>query len=257
MEKEIGWLLQEKYPEINPADLHGTGSGKMVAAAKKDIERIKAGEPLDHVIGFTDFLGCKILVDGSVLIPRPETELIAEKGIDELKVQSSKLKVLDMFAGSGCIGISIVRHIKNAEVVFAEFEMPAIKQIEKNCKFNKIPKNRYEIIPSDIFSNITGTFDYIFANPPYIPLDKKAGLQKSVLDYEPHAALFGGEDGLVYITKFLAEAQKFLNSGGKMYMEFDTPQKPAIEKLLKKYGYKTWQFNKDQYGQWRWITITM
>lgn len=249
MEKEIGWILQEKY------------KGKMTAGAKKDIERLKAGEPLDHIIGFIIFLGCKILAGPEALIPRPETELMAEKGIDEMKPFEvpegkifSTLKILDMFAGSGCVGISIVRQT-SANVVFAESEAGAIKQIEKNCKLNKVPKNRYEIIQSDIFSNITGKFDYIFANPPYIPLAKKAGLQRSVLNYEPHVALFGGKDGLFFITKFLGEAKNFLNPGGKIYMEFDSPQKPAIAKLLKTYGYKQWEFHRDQYGKWRWVVV--
>lgn len=243
MEKEIGWLLQEKH------------NGKLTPAAKKDIKRLKAGEPLDHIIGFVDFLGCKILVDGKVLIPRFETEFWTEQAVDNLRAQKGKLRILDMFAGSGCIGIAVLKHIKNANIVFADSETNTLSQIEKNCEVNKIQKDRYEIIESDVFLDVKRKFDYIVANPPYIPETRKNKIQKSVLHYEPKEALFGGSDGLSYITKFLAEAKNFLNPGGKIYMEFDTIQRSKINMLLKKFRYKSWQFRKDQYDRFRWVVV--
>lgn len=224
----------------------------MTAAAKRDIERFKAGEPLDHIIGFVDFLDCKILVDKNVLIPRFETEFWVE---EVLRAPRSGARILDMFAGSGAIGIAIVRHIKDSRVVFAESEKEAVAQIKKNCVLNKIVKDRYEIIQSDIFSNIGGTFDYIFANPPYIPTKNRNKIQRSVINHEPHAALFGGEDGMDLIRRFLAATKNRLNENGKIYMEFDSPQKPAIATLLKKLKYKKWDFHRDQYGKWRYVVI--
>ncbi len=274
LSKEIGWILQEKY------------RGKLTPAAKKDIARFRRGEPLDHIIGFTDFLGCNILVDKNVLIPRFETEFWTEKAIDEIKngkpfafAQAigsesprarrgkifNKLKILDMFAGSGCIGIAILKNVKNSHVVLVESQKEAVAQIKKNCKLNKIPENRYKIIGTDIFSGVnlkskilnhkSSRFDYIFANPPYIPTVRKNKIQKSVLDYEPHVALFGGSDGFLYIRKFLKKAKDFLKPGGKIYMEFDTIQKNQINKLLKKYHYKNWKFQRDQYDKWRWVAV--
>ncbi len=230
----------------------------MTAGARKDIARLKTGEPLDHIIGFVEFLGCKILVNKDVLIPRFETEFWVEKAVDELKViKLSSYKVLDMFAGSGAVGIAIMRHVKNTRVVFAESEKEAVRKIKINCKKNKIPEKRYEIIQSDIFEKVKGGFDYIFANPPYIPNNQKTRnkIQKSVIDYEPHAALFGGKDGLLYIRKFLASAKNFLNPNGKLYIEFDSLQKPAIAKLLQQNGYKKWDFHRDQYGKWRYVVV--
>ena len=256
MEREIGWLLQEKYPEINLSDLNGASNSKIVLAAKKDIKRLKEGEPLDHIIGFVEFLDCKILVNKNVLIPRFETEFWTEKAIEEIKLSGvGHRTVLDMFAGSGCIGIAVLKHIKNSQLVFAESQKKALVQIKKSCAVNNILKNRYKIIQSDIFSNISGKFDYIFANPPYIPIVRRGKVQKSVLQYEPKEALFGGSDGLNYIAIFLREAQKFLNPGGKIYMEFDSIQRNKINMLLKKFRYKHWQFHKDQYDKWRWVTV--
>ena len=247
MQKEIGWLLQEKY------------NGKLTPAAKKDIKRLKSGEPLDHLIGFVEFLGCKILVDKNVLIPRFETEFWVQEAIDELSSYkvNKVCKVLDMFAGSGAIGIAVLKHARNTHTVcvFAESEKEAVAQIKKNCDINKIPKSRYHIIQSDIFSNIQGRFDVIFANPPYIPTARKHKVQTSVLKYEPKEALFGGPDGLSFVTRFLTEAKDFLSPGGKIYMEFDTMQRHKINILLKKLRYKTWQFHKDQYGRFRWVAV--
>ncbi len=244
IERQIQWILQEKY------------NGKLTAAAKKDIERLKKGEPLDHIIGFTDFLGCKIWVNKHVLIPRVETEFWTEQAIDELKViKLSSYKVLDMFAGSGCIGIAVLKHVKNSHVTFVESEKEAVKQIKINCKKNGIAKKRYEVVKSDIFENVEGTFDYIFANPPYIPLTQKKKIQSSVIDYEPHVALFGDKDGMFFVARFLADAKNHLTQHGKIYMEFDTKQKPAINALLKKMKYKKWDFCKDQYGKVRYVVV--
>lgn len=244
----VNWLLKDKY------------FGKPNAQFKKDIERLKVGEPLDYVIGFTDFLNCKIDLSKKPLIPRPETEFWVEKAISYISQTLDdrpkfEIRVLDIFSGSGCIGISIMRHIKNAQVIFAEKDKKLLKQIRINCTISKIKPNKYQIIQSDVFNNIVGKYDYIFANPPYIPTTRKNKIQKSVLKYEPKMALLGGKDGLFYIRKFLTKAKNFLNPNGKIYMEFDSIQKKQIEALLKKYHYKKWDFHKDQYEKWRWVTI--
>jgi release factor glutamine methyltransferase len=237
MEKEIGWLLGEKY------------SGKPSKQFYKDLERLEAGEPLDYVIGFTEFLGCKIDLSKKTLIPRIETEYWVEKEITKIKNNS---KVLDIFSGSGCIGLAILKNVKSAKVVFVDKEKKAIDQIRINLKLNKIKST---VVQSNVFSKVIGKYDYIFANPPYISKTKINKIQKSVLRYEPKLALFGGSDGFLYIIKFLKDAKKYLNDGGKIFMEFDCTQKKEIEKLFKKCKYSNYEFYKDQFNRWRWVEI--
>ncbi len=243
MKKEISWLLQEKY------------QGKTNPEFDADVERLKRGEPLDYVIGFTHFLGCKIDVSQKTLIPRVETEYWLDEVLKELKSRDRKLRILDVFSGSGCIGVAVLKNLPDAEVVFSDVQENAIAQIKINTQLNNLPESRYQIIQSDIFENINGKFDVIFANPPYIPTSDKKNIQLSVLDYEPEQALFGGDDGLLYIKKFLAQAKDFLRPDGVVYMEFDPPQEKSITELAETYGFGGVKFLKDQYGKQRCASI--
>ena len=272
LEKQISWLLKEKYNRIDIENFYPVKyrkavisvSSKLFNRVNKDIKRLNAGEPLDYVIGFTEFLGCKIDLSNKPLIPRPESEFWVAEAIRNIPTFSrmleccgiKEIKILDIFAGSGCIGIATLKHIKDCEVYFADKDKKSIEQIRINCKLNKISPKRCKIIQSDIFSDIKGKYDYIFANPPYIAETRKNKVQKSVLKYEPKSALFGGKDGLFYIKKFLKQAKDYLNYNGKIFVEFDPPQKKEIEKLLKDYDYKDYKFYKDQYNKWRWARIS-
>lgn len=161
-----------------------------------------------------------------------------------------------MFAGSGCIGIAILKHVPWAKVDFAEKEKKFLQQIKISAKLNRIGSKRYRIIHSNIFSNIHGKYDFILANPPYVAESKRNKVQKSVIVNEPQGAVFGGADGLDVIKKFLKQANDFLRPGGIMYMEFDSPQKQKIAQLLKRLNYSHAEFFKDQYGKWRYVKMS-
>lgn len=221
---------------------------------KKEIN--KESEPLKYVKGFTEFLGCKIDLSKKPLIPRPETEYWVEWAIAVVKDDSRGIKrCLDLFSGSGCIGISILKNDFSLLCDMADSQLACLEQVKINCELNGIVSKRYRIIRSDVFSNIKKKYDFIFANPPYVAENRRREVQKSVLNFEPHIALFGGKDGLFYIRKFLSQSKKHLNKNGVIFMEFDWGQKKEIEKLIKKYEYSSCKFFKDQYNRWRWTKI--
>lgn len=256
MEQEIAWLKRDKY---KMCDIQSrTNKNRFL----DDVKRLQAGEPLDYVIGWKEFLGCKIDLSSRPLIPREETEFwVGEvlrdrfscnkmgsrktKTACEVAFSSTKndfsrpLRVLDLFSGSGCIGLAIQKHFPKAKVTFADL----------------YPMNR-KTIKTDIFSNIKGKFDIIFANPPYVPINKSK-VQKSVKDWEPKEALYAGPDGLAIIRKFLKQAGSYLNIGGRIYLEFGYGQKAKIEKLIKQFGYGHYQFRKDQFGKWRSVVVEL
>lgn len=243
------WLIEEKYG--------GKITSKNRTAVEKDFERLNNGEPVDYVIGFVEFAGCKIDLSLRPLIPRVETEFWAEKAIDDILENigiDSAVKCLDLFAGSGCVGIAILKQVPYVSVDFAEKEKGFIEQIKINLKLNGIGKDRYGLIQADIFDGVSGFYDYILANPPYIAESDKQTVQQSVLDWEPAGTIFGGKDGLFFIDKFLKEARKHLNKKGKVYMEFGSAQKDGVENLLKKYDYAGYDFFRDQFGNWRYMT---
>ena len=252
-EQAINWIFKDKYNEKwNPKIL-------------EDIRRYQSGEPIDYIIGWKPFSNCKIDLTLKPLIPRPETEYWTEKIIARIKNYKLRIreknKVLDIFAGSGCIGVAILKNTKNTLVDFAEIDPRLIEQIKINLKINQIQPRRAHTIQADIFQSSEvgprkiGKYDFILANPPYIASKNK--IQKAVLRYEPHLALLGKKDGLFYIKKFLKGARKHLNPQGQIWMEFSPEQKLKITKILEQLGYQNWQFYKDQYEKWRYLAIML
>jgi release factor glutamine methyltransferase len=214
--------------------------------------------PIQYKRGYINFAKCKIDLSMRPMIPREETEFWVGKVMKNVRNAGNvgNVKMLDVFAGSGCIGISILKYIKNSQAVFAEIDKNLIEQIKINLKVNNINRGRYKVIQSDIFTSLKDQrYDYIFANPPYISSKNKHLVQDSVYNHEPHLALFGGEDGLLYIRKFLKDARKYLKPNGNIYMEFDCLQKLELEKLLKELKYKNFKIHKDQFKNWRWVEI--
>ncbi len=203
------------------------------------------------------FLNCKIDVSKRVFIPRPETEFWVKKAIKEIKKvisqkSSVKNQILDIFSATGCVGVSVLKNVKNSFCDFVDIDKNALEQIEINLKINKIEKERYKIINSNIFENLDKGYDFILANPPYVALNRLSEVQPSVLKEEPALALFAGENGMDYIKIFLKEVKNYLKPKGKFYLEFDPRQKAEIDIILRKEGYK-FQFKKDQFKKWRFL----
>ncbi len=248
MTKEIEWLLREKY--------HGEKSAAFFA----DCARLEAGEPLAYIIGYVPFLDCTIYLDSHPLIPRSETEYWVEKAIIEIqRAPKNPLRILDLCAGSGAIGVAVAKAIPEAHVTFAELDPAHLPTIEKNFTHNlsidkTVLAEQYKIVASDLFTNITGRFDFILTNPPYI--DQAANtVDESVATHEPHLALFGGQDGLAIIEQIITNAPDYLTTHGQLWIEHEPFQSDAIVGLAVAQGFAC-TTHKDQYDTARYSVLT-
>jgi len=197
----------------------------------------------------------KIDLRKNVFEPRTETKYWAKKALKEIGErfdQNKELRILDLFAGSGFLGLSALKYFPQVVVHFADISSDAIEQIRINAQLNDIPETRYKILRSNIFSEIGERYDVILANPPYVALARINEVQPDVLKNEPAEALFSGKDGLDIIRKFLNKAGEYLNQEGLIFMEFDPLQKQSIEQILKNKNF-AFDFRKDQFGQHRWL----
>ncbi len=192
---------------------------------EKMIKRCASGEPLQYVLGNTDFYGRIFALDENVLIPRQETELVAEQLIKRLTAGQT---VLDMCCGSGVIGITAALE-KNVSVTLADIDKKALKIAGYNAK--KL-KARVKTVQSDMFASVKGKFDAVVCNPPYIESDVVDSLEEKVRKYEPRKALDGGKDGLDFYRVIARDADRHLKKGGLLILEIGYNQKEAAEKLL-------------------------
>jgi release factor glutamine methyltransferase len=239
--KEIQWLLTEKY------------QGVKSEAFYTDCKRLILGEPLAYLIGFIPFLDCTIWLDSRPLIPRAETEFWVERTIETLKngttlslgLDEKSIRVLDLCAGSGCIGIALAKALPTAHISFSEIDASHIPTIEKNLTENGIPPERYAIFQTSLYQNIPDMFDVILCNPPYI--DKSLNrTDESVAANEPHLALYGGKEGMEIIKQLIAETSIHLKPGGHLWIEHEPEQVVKIAIAAERNGFTSETF-KDQY----------
>lgn len=197
---------------------------------KEYIEKIIKGKPVQYITNNQEFMKLNFYVDENVLIPQPDTEILVEKVIKSIDIMEN-IEILDMCTGSGCIGISLAKNIKNTKVTLVDISKEAIEIAKKNAIQNEV-ENKITFIQSDMFENVKGKFDIIVSNPPYIKTDIIQTLDKQVQN-EPHIALDGGEDGLDFYKILINEAHKYLKKDGKIFLEIGYDQKQEVENLVK------------------------
>lgn len=217
----------------------------------------KEGEIILPSLKRKKILNCQIDLTKRIFQPRVETIFWLKKVIRALQKERKKMKILDIFCGSGLIGILILKEIKKSFVYFGDIDKEAIFETKINLKLNKIARSRYKVIKSNLFEKLKERgFDFIFANPPYVAKERMAEVQKSVKEKEPKISWYGDREGLKYIKKFLKGAKDFLKKGGSIFLEFDPFQKEKIEKIAKKEGFNKIKFFKDQFSKIRLAKIT-
>jgi len=200
------------------------------------IKRRGQREPLQHIVGSTSFCGLEIGVSRHVLIPRQETELLAEKGwtfLSSVRTKDPSVTGLDLGTGSGCLGIALAVHCPEVRVVAIDISEDALKLARQNAIRHDV-LNRVDFLQGDAFTVLKSPqlFDLIISNPPYIPTDEIRTLQIEVREHDPRLALDGGPDGLVFYRRISAEAKPFLKPGGKIMLEFGDGQAEAIGKIF-------------------------
>lgn len=226
---------------------YGEATGEQEARFNDLIARRLSHEPMDSLIGYTEYLGLKIPFNKAVLTPRQETEIMTDNIINEYKGKEN-LEILDLCCGSGCIGLALSKHL-GATTTLADISNEAVDIARGNAELNHI---KCDIIVSNLFDNVTGQFDIIVSNPPYIPTSDLLSLEDEVKFYDPRIALDGGQDGLDFYVKIIDSAPKYLKDNGRIYLEFGINQAEDIYNLMQE-NFKDITIYRDYSGIERYI----
>ena len=211
-------------------------TGSETDGLRELIKRRGLREPLQHITGSTSFCGYEIAVNRHVLVPRPETELLAEAGWEFLATRpTTTASALDLCTGSGCIAIALAAKSPAARVVATDVSEDALALARQNAAASQLA-GRIDFRAGDGFAALTGAadsvFDLICSNPPYIPSAEIATLEPEVREFDPRLALDGGTDGLDFYRRLAAEAAAYLKPDGKLMAEFGDGQAEAIKSIL-------------------------
>ena len=213
------------------------------------VARHLRGEPVAYLIGEWEFYGLPLDISPDVLIPRPDTEVLAEQAIEYVKTLG-ECRVLDLCAGSGCIGLAVASQAPQARVVLGEYSDAALRVCRQNIRRNGLTGR---VVPMRVDARekperTLGEFQCIVSNPPYIPHGDIAQLDFSVRDYEPHLALDGGEDGMDFYQTISGMWKEALVPGGRLYFEVGIGQADTVLRVMRAQGFGDIQIVKDHNG---------
>ncbi len=209
-------------------------------------ERHLAGEPVAYLIGEWEFYGLPLDISRAVLIPRPDTEVLAARAIEAAQ-GFAEPRVLDLCAGSGCVGLAVAAHVPAARVLLGELDEDALKVCRQNIRRNGLTA-RVSAVCADALEKPArqlGEFDVIVCNPPYIPTADIETLDASVRDYEPRLALDGGADGLNFYRAVVGGWRDALRRKGKLLFEVGIGQADAVLRLMRAGGFGDVEIEKD------------
>jgi len=199
------------------------------------LKRRISGEPLQYILGSTEFMGYEFKVDPRALIPRPETEILISSALERLKSagKTTPLKILDLGTGSGCIAVCLAKLLPQALIWATDISAPALALAKENADLHKV---KVKFLKGDTFSALKKEqikFDLIISNPPYISKGEFSGLAKEI-SFEPALALAAGIDGLDFYRSIISQAGDYLKDDGFLILEMGFTQRSAIEDILRK-----------------------
>lgn len=199
---------------------------------RKALEQRAVHVPLQHLLGYQDFMGLRFQVNEYVLIPRQDTEILVEEAMRYLH---DGMRILDLCTGSGCILLSLLHYSNDCEGVGVDISQEALQVAAQNAELFGI---KVDFLKSDLYEKVTGKFDLLVSNPPYIERKVIPTLMEEVREYDPYIALDGGEDGLDFYRRIIGGAQDYLKRGGQILMEIGSGQAQAVSELLREAGFK-------------------
>lgn len=251
--RELLAFAADKSREALLRDLPLYASDQVCARFRELLVRRLAGEPVAYILGEWEFYGLTLDISRDVLIPRADTETVVDRGLEFLKDRPGEVRVLDLCAGSGCIGLAIASQRQDAQVVLAEWSEDALRVCRQNVRrcglTGRVSTARVNALEPP--PPLLGDFDLIISNPPYIPTGDLAGLDPSVREYEPRMALDGGADGLDFYRSIAGQWKRALGRGGRLVLEIGYDQAPAVEYILAGGGYGGIVTTQDPGGHWR------
>ena len=245
--REILCYVTGKSKEQFLAQRNHYATGQEYLEAEGLVNRILSGEPLAYVLGEWEFYGMKLTVTPDVLIPRDDTCAVTELAIKQALFLDANPRILDLCTGSGCIGLAIANRVKDARVTLADISREAIQIAKKNITAQKLSA-RVSCVQANALEQpnaFLGKFDLIVSNPPYITTEEMKQLPASVANFEPHLALYGGEDGLDFYRSITANYKNALKDGGFLAFEFGMGQGDAVCALLEENGYTILERSRD------------
>lgn len=199
---------------------------------RKALEQRAVHVPLQHLLGYQEFMGLRFQVNEYVLIPRQDTEILVEEAMRYLH---DGMRILDLCTGSGCILLSLLHYSNDCEGVGVDISQEALQVAAQNAELLGI---KADFLKSDLYEKVTGKFDLLVSNPPYIERKVIPTLMEEVREYDPYIALDGGEDGLDFYRRIIGGAQDYLKRGGQILMEIGSGQAKAVSELLREAGFK-------------------
>ncbi len=221
------------------------------------LSQLKLQKPIQHILGYAYFMDMKFQVGPDVLIPRPETEELVRWIIDDVITKEHQdLRILDIGTGSGCIPIALAKNLQNAKISSCDISGEALAIAKGNAEANGVFVDFFQsdILSATMDSEIESNFDIIVSNPPYVRELEKNEMRKNVIDHEPEIALFvPDEDPLLFYRAIARFAEKYLNSGGSLYLEINQYLGKEMVNLLEKYTFKKIELRQDIFGNDRML----
>jgi release factor glutamine methyltransferase len=225
---------------------------KKLVDFKKAQSRLEAQEPIQYILGYTEFFGLRFKVNTSVLIPRPETEELVEWIIEDQKSSKSQLSILDLGTGSGCIPIALAKHLPQAKLKALDISVEALKLAELNSEDNN---TRIEYIQGDLLmlKDLPEGMDIVVSNPPYVKFNEQAQMQDNVLKNEPHLALFVEDSDPLIFYRRIAELTSKMTRRPLVYVEINQYLAEETRQLFKSFGFEYIEIRKDFRGNYRML----